>query len=415
MKTEMKRWQLKKARAILEGLGAAACFGWAAPDAAASVSSNSPSAETLTVSLEYQEVAYTVMSLGWAVADQPGAFKREPQADKTKARRGRLNFPITNVPPMPFLWDYAQGKLYLDLNRNEDLTDDPAGVFSSAVPAGFPSSYRHGQFTNVHLNFPTAVGRQPWLLDLNLSEYRGRLNAYAGVRSFWAGKVVLAGREWQVGVIDNPAAKRGAAGGGHLLLRPWENRDETFSVSDGSLDAFPFARKLFIQTRAYAVDCAYLQDGDKLRCQLKLQERPAELGELKLSGQFIQRVHLRDGPCLVVLDAPAEVVHVPVGRYGDHLARLGKGNAVAHPERSDRGVTKPLIVAKDKPATLVAGGPLTNSVTLTPRGGQLVFNYRLVGAGGETYQFGTTDRTKPPQFAVYQGDKRIASGKFEFG
>ena len=64
---------------------------------------------------------------------------------------------------------------------------------------------------------------------------------------------------------------------------------------------------------------------------------------------------------------------------------------------------------------LTAGGPLTNSVTVTRRGNLLVFDYRLLGAGGDTYQLGTTDYSKPPQFAVYQGDQKIASGNFEFG
>ena len=369
----------------------------------------------LTISLDYQEVAYSVVNAGLPVTKQPAAFKLEPQTGKAQVRRGRLDFQVANEPPIPFLWDWTRGKLHLDLNRNEDLTDDPVGVFSSSISASGSSSFKHGVFTNVHLVFQTEAGQQPWLVDLNLSEYDGRLNVYAGVRSLWVGKAVLAGREWQVGVIDNPQVKRGATGSGHLLLRPWENRDDRFSVSDGSLDAFPFSSKLFIQTRSYHVEFAYLQEGDKLRCQLKFQEQPAELGELKLSGDFIQRVHLRDGPCLVVLDAPAETVRVPVGRYGDHQVRLGKGDAVAHPERSDRGVRMPLAVAKDRPAALAAGGPLTNSVTLSRRGKHLVFSYRLLGAGGETYQLGTTDYNKPPQFAVYQGDKKIASGKFEFG
>jgi len=400
---------------VLAGAWVAIGIGWAAPDVASSASEVNPPAETLTVSLEYEEVGYSLMNSSVTVAEQPTAFKREPQTGKGKVRRGRFSFQFPTESPLPFLWDWTEGKLYLDLNRNEDLTDDAEGVFSSSIRASGSSSYRHGMFPNVHLSMQTEAGRQPWLVDLNLSDYRGRLNVYAGVRSLWAGKAVLAGREWQVGVIDNPRVKRGVAGVGHLVLRPWENRGDRFGVSDGSLDAFPFSSKLFIQTRCYQVDCAFLAEGDKLRCQLKFQEQPAELAELKLSGDFIQRVHLRDGPCLVVLDAPAETVRVPVGRYGDHQVRLGKGDAVAHPERSDRDVRKPLVVAKEKPAALTAGGPLTNSVTVTRRGKHLVFNYRLLGAGGEPYQLGTTDYSKPPRFAVYQGDKKIASGKFEFG
>jgi hypothetical protein len=41
--------------------------------------------------------------------------------------------------------------------------------------------------------------------------------------------------------------------------------------------------------------------------------------------------------------------------------------------------------------------------------------YQLVGAGGEAYQLANQDRSHPPEFAVFKGDKKIASGKFEFG
>ena len=35
-------------------------------------------------------------------------------------------------------------------------------------------------------------------------------------------------------------------------------------------------------------------------------------------------------------------------------------------------------------------------------------------AGG-AYQLVNQDRSHPPEFTVYQGDQKVASGKFEFG
>ena len=40
--------------------------------------------------------------------------------------------------------------------------------------------------------------------------------------------------------------------------------------------------------------------------------------------------------------------------------------------------------------------------------------YRLTGAGGP-YQMVNEDRSHPPEFTIYQGDKKIGAGKFEFG
>ena len=66
-------------------------------------------------------------------------------------------------------------------------------------------------------------------------------------------------------------------------------------------------------------------------------------------------------------------------------------------------------------AVLKAGGPLNNTVTASRQGQDLVLNYHLAGAGGETYQLAKQDTSKPPAFAIYKGDKKIASGDFEFG
>jgi len=48
----------------------------------------------------------------------------------------------------------------------------------------------------------------------------------------------------------------------------------------------------------------------------------------------------------------------------------------------------------------------------------LNLTYRLIGAGGGDYKLWEYWRTKrdwPPQFSIYQGERKIASGKFEFG
>ena len=44
-----------------------------------------------------------------------------------------------------------------------------------------------------------------------------------------------------------------------------------------------------------------------------------------------------------------------------------------------------------------------------------VLDYRLIGAGGETYHLVNVDASKPPEFAIYKGGKKIESGDFEFG
>jgi hypothetical protein len=73
-----------------------------------------------------------------------------------------------------------------------------------------------------------------------------------------------------------------------------------------------------------------------------------------------------------------------------------------------------MTISENKPAVLVAGGPLTNSVSISRRGKHLTMDYQLAGVGG-AYQLVNQDRSHPPEFTIYQGDKKVGSGKFEFG
>jgi len=72
-------------------------------------------------------------------------------------------------------------------------------------------------------------------------------------------------------------------------------------------------------------------------------------------------------------------------------------------------------VRSDERATLAVGGFLTNSVSVTRRGEVLVLSYRLAGQDGSDYSFAPDRPRTEPEFAVYQGDKKIASGKFQYG
>ncbi len=136
------------------------------------------------------------------------------------------------------------------------------------------------------------------------------------------------------------------------------------------------------------------------------------LGELKLEGKYIERLVLRrkDGRT-ERFDRPAETIKLPAGEYRLQEARLKAGytcRIITRFSGSDW-----VRVAEDKPAVLKVGAPLEQTVKAKRKGRILVLNYELVGAGGEKYTGG--DRSKPPTFTVYKGDKEIASDKFEFG
>lgn len=146
-------------------------------------------------------------------------------------------------------------------------------------------------------------------------------------------------------------------------------------------------------------------------CLCEAQEadkQSSALGELKLEGKYIERLVLRrkDGH-IERFEQPAETIKLPVGEY--LLDAYLKGGYSCRFPSGDSSVT----VSEDKPVVLKFGAPLKQTVKAQRRGRILVLNYELLGAGGESYA--SPDRSTPPTFTIYKGDKKIASDKFEFG
>lgn len=130
-------------------------------------------------------------------------------------------------------------------------------------------------------------------------------------------------------------------------------------------------------------------------------------GVLKLEGTHLDYIelHAKDGH-VERITRPEETVELPPGEYRLRQVRLEGGY-------TSGGRVDWVTVAVDKPATLKVGAPLVPAVRVQRQGRILRLTYELRGVGGEIYTGG--DRSKPPTFAVYKGDKQIASGKFEFG
>lgn len=148
-------------------------------------------------------------------------------------------------------------------------------------------------------------------------------------------------------------------------------------------------------------------------CLCEAQEankQNSALGELKLQGKYIDRLVLRrkDGRT-ERFDQPAETIKLPVGEYRLLESHLKGGYTC----RSSRTPYNWITVAEDKPAVFKVGAPLKQTVKTQRQGRILVLNYELLGGGGETYT--SSDRSKPPTFTIYKGDKEITSDKFEFG
>jgi len=419
-----------------------------------------PPPSAITAPLEYHETDHPFLFRYVPVEVRSGPFAREPRLASGTAVRGVLKFGDHPSNATAFLWEPGAQKLFLDLNHNGDLTDDPAGVFSGSLTGPRFPGLNHQTFEDVRLAFPATSAGAPMLMDLDLFQNgdSGRLLVNAMVRSFWQGKVTVAGRDWQVGLVQNLSSQPGSFRLGQLLLRPWEERNHRFFAAGEKTedilglawtgknrmarasDAFAFSPHVFFSGCAWQLDWTAEPRGRQEKLALRLTKRQTVLGELRITGSFIHRVVLTGGPYVVVLADPAASVKVPPGRYQPYriwlkqgeaqayfnygLPRSGKANALEELQfetGSQMPVVSPpppeeaVVVDEQRTAVLAVGGPLTNSVSATRRGRTLLFNYRLIGVGGGEYWLAGGGGGKSPQLTVDRSGKTIESAEFEFG
>jgi hypothetical protein len=281
-------------------------------------------AELQVVDLIYRESPTSIVNLGLNTTTASAPFAKEP-AVSAQVLRGKFRFGSTETNALAFLWDRRSGKLFLDLNRNLDLTDDAGGVL---VPQR-GNSGNYASFTNVHLTLRTPAAEQPLAGDLTLWGYGSQPNGWFALRSFWHGKARLQGADWEVGLIAGDFSRPDPTQANWLLLRPWSKQDQPFAAQDGSLQAVRFARKLFLNGQGYTLTLTNTTTGRTGVPQLRLQPEQPTLGEAKLAGKFIERLML-DGDYLVVLDRPASSVRLPLGSYAEPQVCLQAGGASAH-------------------------------------------------------------------------------------
>ena len=418
-----------------------------------------PSGVVITIPLEYQETAHPFLFREVRVERYTNSFPKEPARAAGQVVRGVLKFGDNPSNTIPFLWQYGAKKMFLDLNRNGDLTDDADGVVLAQVLYSVSPLFINQLFTNVCVSFPAASGSAPMLVNLHLSMDAVRRPGWpycdAQLRSFWQGKVTVDGHDWQVGLMQNLSDQPGSFPHGQLLLRPWNEQTRSFMAATEKAEdtmglpwegqnrmaraseAFAFSPAIFFEGHAWQLDWNAEPRSRAEKLDLRLTERPTPLGELRITGSYIHRLVLAGGPYVVVLDRPPVSVKIPPGRYYPYRVWLGQDGAEAYfnygvPRTAKANVMEPItgaklpvvkppapeqaiVVEEHQPAVLVVGGPLTNCISAAHRGRNLLLSYRLTGAGGGTYWLARFDHWKPPRFTVSTPGKPGGSGEFEFG
>jgi hypothetical protein len=368
---------------------------------------NAPTNIPGEVVLRAEVVPYELESVNQTLAKPATPFLKEPETSPHHVFRGLLQLGQDTNNPVALIWDQPKRKLYLDLNRNLDLTDDAGGVYSS-INKGLQQT-----FANVTVPVNTAAGFQPTVLDLQFYTDANAGWAYAHLvsRSWWQAKVTSAGQEWQVAAVDHLFGQDGPAAAKFLLLRPWADRTNLVSLYDPSSGIVPFPRRLFWLGQAFQLERRFDTSGAAPVCKLEFTPQRPPLADLKHSGEFVYYAVLRDtNGYTAVLREPEGTVQVPQGVYAVSAAWLRKGAAEAFQLSYE-----PMLLKTATATNLVLGGPLTNWVVLERAGRKLQMNYQLRGADGRYYRMAEQDRSRPPEFTVYYGSKKALAGKFEFG
>ncbi|MHC4214073.1 MAG: hypothetical protein ACYSWP_11940 [Planctomycetota bacterium] len=326
-------------------------------------------------------------------------FQKEPDFGGGKVVKGLIPAGAQEKDYIGYAWDVSAGKLYLDHNRNRDLTDDPNGVFET------DRTGRNIYFEKVRFSVKSALLEVPYVAHIG---FNGSSYAYMTIRSGFFSEIEVGGRKWQVAVVDNMDGK---IGDGDRFVLDWVGEDGGLLRSLGNL---PIQDNIFFGSRFYKTAFEFKEKDGKLVLQMRLDELQVPLGKVTIEGKFVKCLVFNNDTTQVILDFSTGESAVPLGRFNyEHLVLEGDKSQKFKVTNFHGG--NEFSVSVDEATMVKAGGPLINSVSVQRSGNVLTLGYKLVDAIGNEYGSLYGSRDNPPGFVVYKGDKQLSSGTFEYG
>lgn len=354
-------------------------------------------AEPLILDLTWQ-----ASSSGCSLSIRPdieAPFSVEPDFGMREVVRGLLPCAQSEDEQIAFVWDFDEERLYLDHNRNRDLTDDPEGIHSSSA-----RDPRYQSFRDIKILIPRGTQVHEYRLNIDFNRYDpSRVYCHVFVRSGFEAEIELGGQQYRFQLGDNLDGQLGQGDGLHIAsIKPGP------FVPTAHL-AMP--ERLFLGGCLYHCTYAWMTDDDRPKVRLTLTEQETTLGQLKIEGQDIEYLELQAQHVVPIFEPNQTTLPVPVGDYQCTALNLKRqGHQQMYVQSLDQRVT----VDADQPATFRIGGPLKTLLTAERVNKYLRLNVKTVGQGGEEYQGGGASGPAP-QFTVFKGDREVASGRFEYG
>ncbi len=339
--------------------------------------------------------------------DRNSPFDKEPELGENEVCRGVLDYPgqTDDNDSVGFIWDKSQGRLYIDLNKDGDLTNDPNGRLETE---GHQSDYFQN-FPAFPLSFSTQNGIYRYQITANMQGYDRYKRAEFIIRSGYSGKIDLYGRQWNFSVNDNFNGT--VQQGSKFSVNPM-GKEATNRIS-----SLPAPKSLFLEGRCYDMAFEFRKsDGDYPALWCTLTEKTLPLATLRVEGEYINQLVLGDRDMLVLPILSEKTFSVPAMHLNvkQCYLKFEKDKPTVAPQSGMGSVN----LLKGKENVLKIGGPLRNSVSIQRSGKILKFDYELLGQGGEKYnaqQITQYDNEKKPSVAIYKGGMQLATGDFEYG
>lgn len=339
------------------------------------------------------EDGFSVFSFG-AEPETEIVFKKEPEYSGDTVYRNAIRLDRFMSDFIGLACDMDAGILYIDRNRNLDLTDDGPGLKATDL-----YGIDYARFANVRLEQLHDTIPVQYTLDVYV--YSG--GSYSLVRSGWIGAVEIDGTPCIMGMADD---LNGVFESNDMFLFD-HNQNWGARLSCGKEDRLTLPKWLWFEGRLYCIESGFrLMDG-YTALEVSLTPVTENMMDISFEGQFVSRVMMtNESREWVLLDWPQAAMRIPAGNY--NVQRIDLLDSFSGYPRYEREITAQHNVLK-------TGGPIKQMITASREGVNLNLNYALKGADQTDYSPDMLSREARARFEIYQGERCVRTGQFEYG
>jgi len=331
-------------------------------------------------------------------------FIKEPEYVGRKIVRSLVYLSSNQEEYIAFACDLEGRQLYLDLNRNLDLTDDPHGVFKAQ-----DRLWGLG-FKDVVLSFEQDGLSRTVVMDFDI--YGERWGSYTVTSSWESEQVILSGKAYRVAVVDNGD---GVIDQKDFIFLEAVGEEEVQEHEGEKLIRLDAPRHLILDGEPMELRYELNEDGKNL--SLVITPCTRELIQVELIAEGIERLVMQDDSVAAVFSFPGTCVRLFPGEYAAWLrVRTGKDDRTAL-WTSGRVALQIQDTDTEDPVPWVIGGPIVTHLTFKRSGSRLTFHHAAKGSGGEPYSLLSTSvpSMKNPRLHIKKDGKVIHTGLFEYG